>query len=213
MLRPDTGDQVLAGGDSTCRATVDAAACRGSSTPKLTQLQGQSIETLSMQAEPKPTREATGVNGPHPSHITSDGSTRFAPLKHSIILAERAVLSSEAPSRSQRHVFRRADGVQSPVPRNDHENQILVYPGSFNPPLPGHATLLLHNFLSTDTRTIAAFIVNMDTSGLSRKEATEKEGKEFQLTVHQQSQLWQEDVSSRFMWAYPSEDENSVFEF
>lgn len=171
------------------------------------------IDTPSTQAEPDTVHETAEVDYPHSPHISFDGPTRLAPLEHYTVLAERAVLGSEAPSRPQHRVFKRADGVQGLVLRSNREHRILIYPGSFKPPHQGHATLLLHAFLSTDTRTIATLILNMDTASLCRKEATEGNGKEFQLTVHQRSQLWQHCILSRFAWTYPSEDADNVDDF
>lgn len=157
--------------------------------PDLTKSQAQLIENLSTQAEPETRPKATGVDSPHASHIIFDGLAWLAPNEHYVDLAERATLGSKASSRPQHRVCKRADGVPGPVLRCDRENRILVYSGSFNPPCLGHAILLLHAFLSTDTRTIAALIVNMDTSSLHRKAATDEDGNEFQLTSHQRSQL------------------------
>lgn len=211
MIQPSSHTQ--ANDSSALRAMASTAACEGPATPIPTQSEVPAIETELTPAQSEQAHDIPYPDEPTPPHITLDGATRLAPLEHYIVLAEQASLGSEAPSRPQNRVFERANGVQGPVLRSDHENRILIYPGSFNPPHQGHASLLWHAYLATDAHTIAVLILNMDTSSLGEKTATEEDGKEFLLTVQQRSQLWRDSLLDRFTWSYPSEDPDNILHF
>lgn len=57
-----------------------------------------------------------------------------------------------------------------------------------------------------DDKTIAAIILPISMGSLSRKQMTSYNGREFKLTLHQRTQLWQDPVLSRFVWVFPSEE-------
>lgn len=83
------------------------------------------------------------------------------------------------------------------------DNQVIVFPGSFNPPHEGHRELLSRAFLGTDQKVIAAIILPAATSKLAEKENVGSGEKKFLLTGAQRAQLWKDDFVGRFSWVFP----------
>ena len=125
----------------------------------------------------------------------------YADLEHYVLEAERLVLRNISQRRT---LFRRVPNVAPPTLRSDCENRILVFPGSFNPPHLGHLALLWHAFLCTDDKTIAAMFLPMGEESLAEKSNVEDRGRSFKLSLHQRTQLLQDEVFGRFTWVFPT---------
>lgn len=140
-----------------------------------------------------------------PPHITSKGSVRTAPLEHYITLASRDCLQRPTPTA----IFRHATEVPPPILRSDQDNRVLIFPGAFNPSHLGHATLLWHIYLSLSSAMIAAIILPMKRTSVSKKKLTQaanrKDRRNFVLIPHQRRQLWQDEVLGRFVWVWPED--------
>jgi hypothetical protein len=93
--------------------------------------------------------------------------------------------------------------------RSDCENRVLIFPGCFNPPHLGHIALLWHAYLYADSKTIAAMFVLLPDGSIASKRHTEVDGKSFKLSVHQRTQLLQDDVLGRFTWVFPDEADDA----
>ena len=143
------------------------------------------------------------------SHITIEGSLKTAPLAYYI-----SKLAGEFDHKQlYEPVFRSSPGLLVPTLRNDRENRVLLYPGCFNPPHLGHAALLWHAYLCTDDKTIAAIILPVDTDGLSCKDATEVDGKEFVLSKHKRTQLWEDKALRNFTWIWTAEPMEDTYKY
>lgn len=146
-------------------------------------------------------------------HITFDGLVKTAPLEHYIAFASRECLKRPSPTR----IFRHAAGVSPPTLRSDQENRVLIFPGAFNLPHLGHTGLLWHIYLSLSPATIAAIILPMRQSSVSKKKLTKavnlKDKRTFMLSPHQRRQLWQDEALGRFVWVWPEDccDRSSEF--
>jgi len=132
---------------------------------------------------------------------SSATSVTQAHLEHYVLEAEKTVLG-HIPRR--RPLFRRVPDIAPPTLSSDCENRILVYPGSFNPPHLGHLALMWHAFLCTDDKTIAVMFLPMGEGSLAKKSNVEDEGRSFKLSLHQRTQLLQDDVLGRFTWVFPT---------
>lgn len=135
----------------------------------------------------------------------------YASLEDYIIRAERAVFAQ--PPQRHRPIFRRAPNVPVLMLRNDCENRVLVFPGSFNPPHLDYISLLWHAMLCTDSKTIAAMFLLMPDKSVAKKACTEVDGKPFKLSVHQRTQLLQDDVLGRFTWVYPGTRPEEIWKY
>lgn len=148
-----------------------------------------------------------------PAHINFDGSVKIAPLAHYITTASKQCLLRPASDQ----IFRHAPNVTLPTLRDNQENRVLVFPGAFNPPHLGHTGLLWHVYLSLSSSTIAAIILPMKSSSVTKKKLTKasnrKDRRTFALSSHQRRQLWQDEVLGRFVWVWPEDhcDQSSQF--
>ncbi|EDU43723.1 hypothetical protein PtrSN002B_004878 [Pyrenophora tritici-repentis] len=146
-----------------------------------------------------------------PTPIASSPSdVKTAPLE-TYILSTEAKISHLLPTRTT-PVFRSFPDSESPTLRSDRENKIIIYCGAFNPPHAGHAALLSHTYFSTDASTIAALILPVRTlSGKSY--LSNADGRNFRLTYSQRSELWQDDLLSRFSWIFPGGGHRNMSSF
>jgi hypothetical protein len=96
-------------------------------------------------------------------------------------------------------IFARVPGVQEPTLERHRSNRVLVFKGCFNPPHRGHRELLLHTYLCTDSKTIAAIVAPRDDDDLDPKYLQQS----LTFTEQQRKQLWQDDILQPFTWIYP----------
>ncbi|KAI9682423.1 MAG: hypothetical protein M1829_000215 [Trizodia sp. TS-e1964] len=89
-----------------------------------------------------------------------------------------------------------------PVLRSDRINDILIYPGCFNPPHLGHYELLRHGFLRSgaDLNIVAAIIIPMSDRSARGKLWNEDEPVVF--TMAERIRLWQGDSPDQWFWIY-----------
>ncbi|KAF2014010.1 hypothetical protein BU24DRAFT_483890 [Aaosphaeria arxii CBS 175.79] len=97
-------------------------------------------------------------------------------------------------------VFAKGPNGEAPFLTKGEDNQILVYTGCFNPPHRGHRELLMHAFLSTDNKTVAAIIIPTSEGSCRQK----KDG-EFVLTQKQRTKLLRDPFLDRMSWVFPGE--------
>jgi hypothetical protein len=123
-------------------------------------------------------------------------AVKYASL--SSYIARVGALLDPLPAPRTRPIFRTGPNITTPTLRSDRENRILLYPGCFNPPHHDHTALLWHIFLCTHTSTIAAMIFPVDE--VDGKRFTNINGRTFELSRYQRSQLWQDEILGRFSW-------------
>jgi nicotinic acid mononucleotide adenylyltransferase len=160
---------------------------------------GDPDTALEISAAPE---AATATAAPcEASHITIEGSLETAPLDYYIRK------STDPPNHRQPYepIFRSSPDSLGPTLRDDRENRVLLYPGSFNQPHLGHAALLWHAYLCTDDKTIAAIVLPLDTESLSSKAVTEVDDKKFILSKYKRAQLWKGTALRHFTWIYTAE--------
>lgn len=105
--------------------------------------------------------------------------------------------------------------AHAPLPRQRQPRPHL--PGAFNPPHLGHTGLLWHIYLSLSPATIAAMVLPMKRSSVSKKKLTKatnrKDRRTFIMSPHQRRLLWQDEVLGGFVWVWPEDrcDRSSEF--
>jgi hypothetical protein len=124
--------------------------------------------------------------------------TTSASLADYIVKAQREVLGDDYAKSA---VFGKSSTASMPMVEKARINRVILFVGCFNPPHRAHLELLCHAFLRTDNVTIAAMIMPTDTLGA--KDNTRVNRSYLNLSKNHRTQLWDDEVLSRFAWVWP----------
>jgi hypothetical protein len=138
---------------------------------------------------------------------TSVEPSSFADLESYILHAE-AGIGSSGEHTTRKNVFNRTPNGNTPRLRKDQVNRIIIYSGKFNPPHRGHRELLLHTYLSNDSKTIAAMILPGSTDGTKDQKYDLKKAVNLYLSRQHRDELWRDELMARWSWIFPGSRRN-----